>query len=145
MAKYFFIILIFIIVSVSVFYGLVYKSESTNNESFNSNSNQKANNWGGPPVRTALHDAVFNKTYEDIEDMLVLGANPNAIDENGQTPVHFAAFFGKLDVLKLLIDHGGDVNMKDNYNWKPLDLVIEKPANEDILDFLEEVTEEDIK
>lgn len=137
-------ILIFIIVSVSVFYGLVYKSEyGTNEQSAKTNKNQKANNWGGPPVRTALHDAVFYKTYDDVEGMLVLGANPNAIDENGQTPLHFAAHFGKLDVTELLIEYGADVNARDNYNWKPLDLVIEKPANEDLLDYLEEITEED--
>ncbi|KAG5362176.1 Ankyrin repeat-containing protein [Yarrowia sp. C11] len=41
------------------------------------------------------------------------GISPNAKDENGYTPVHAAASYGHLDLLRYLIDKGGDINVTD--------------------------------
>ncbi|KAK6495311.1 hypothetical protein TWF481_003336 [Arthrobotrys musiformis] len=45
----------------------------------------------------------------------------NAKDENGYTPLHAAASYGHLDLLRLLINsHGGDVNLRDDDGDTPL-------------------------
>ncbi|KAF3079524.1 hypothetical protein TWF594_002204 [Orbilia oligospora] len=53
-----------------------------------------------------------------------LSARPslvNAKDENGYTPIHAAASYGHLDLLRTLIkDHGGDVNLRDDDGDTPL-------------------------
>ncbi|KAF3909902.1 Tankyrase-1 [Orbilia brochopaga] len=53
-----------------------------------------------------------------------LSANPalvNAKDENGYTPIHAAASYGHLDLLRTLIrEHGGDVNVRDDDGDTPL-------------------------
>ncbi|RDW22954.1 ankyrin repeat-containing domain protein [Yarrowia lipolytica] len=41
------------------------------------------------------------------------GLSPNAKDENGYTPVHAAASYGHMDLLRYLIDKGGDINVTD--------------------------------
>lgn len=38
----------------------------------------------------------------------------NFQDETGKTAAHYAAAYGKLDILKLLIAHGADVHLEDN-------------------------------
>ncbi|KAK6531376.1 hypothetical protein TWF281_008183 [Arthrobotrys megalospora] len=45
----------------------------------------------------------------------------NAKDENGYTPIHAAASYGHLGLLRTLIkDHGGDVNLRDDDGDTPL-------------------------
>lgn len=39
--------------------------------------------------------------------------NPNSKDPNGYTPIHAAASYGHIDLLKLLIERGGDINIQD--------------------------------
>jgi len=43
----------------------------------------------------------------------------NAISSYGWTPLHCAAFNGRLEVPKFLIEKGADVNAKNNYGWTP--------------------------
>jgi len=55
--------------------------------------------------------------FSDDRVMKVLldaGANPNARDEGGATPLMHAATFGEEEAAKILIRYGADVNLKDN-------------------------------
>jgi ankyrin repeat protein len=47
------------------------------------------------------------------------GADVNAVDKNGWTPLHFATKYNEKTV-KLLIDKGADVNAVDKEGWTPL-------------------------
>lgn len=47
-------------------------------------------------------------------------ANPNLANREGMTPIHLAAFRGHLDILKLLIEAGVNVNLKRNDDATPL-------------------------
>ncbi|KAH8389317.1 hypothetical protein KR215_000249, partial [Drosophila sulfurigaster] len=38
----------------------------------------------------------------------------------GRTPLHYAADFGQLKMIKFLVDIGADVNSEDKYNITPL-------------------------
>jgi ankyrin repeat protein len=55
-----------------------------------------------------------------IRELLAAGANPNARNTLGRTAVHSAVYWERPDVLKLLLDHGGDPNAVDSYGLTPL-------------------------
>ncbi|GEQ70219.1 hypothetical protein JCM33374_g3895 [Metschnikowia sp. JCM 33374] len=44
----------------------------------------------------------------------------NAKDPNGYTPIHAAASYGHIELLKLLVSRGGDINIQDNEGDTPL-------------------------
>lgn len=48
------------------------------------------------------------------------GGNPNVRSDEGLTPVHIAAAWGKVDILKLLLRNGGDPEAKDLNRKTPL-------------------------
>ena len=117
-----------------------YQGRIHQNQQANTQPVVTANKWNGKPVSTALHEAAWKASYEEITNLLEMGGDPNARDEHGQTPLHHAAFFNRLDVVKLLISYGGNPDMEDNFGWRPLNMVVEKPENEDVLSYLEEIT-----
>lgn len=57
----------------------------------------------------------FAGSKDVVEFLIANGADVNAKDPVGQTPLHFAARRGDKDVAELLIDKGADVNAKDSY------------------------------
>ncbi|KAK6360671.1 hypothetical protein TWF730_006805 [Orbilia blumenaviensis] len=66
---------------------------------------------------TALHGA-----YDSAPITLALlraGADPNACNNSGATPMSFAAQTDQEEVLEILINHNGLVNGKDKKGWTP--------------------------
>lgn len=55
-----------------------------------------------------------------IEQLLNKGTSPNAKDANGYTPLHAAASYAHIELLKLLVLKGGDVNVQDSDGDTPL-------------------------
>ena len=53
------------------------------------------------------------------------GANVNAKDDLGYSPLHWSARLGKDNVAKLLIEHNADVNARDANRKTPLHLATE--------------------
>lgn len=45
---------------------------------------------------------------------------PNSKDPNGYTPIHAAASYGHTDLLRMLIERGGDINIQDEEGDTPL-------------------------
>ena len=55
-----------------------------------------------------------------VREAIRLGADVNAKDKFGSTPLHYAALIGQARTVELLISKGADVNAKDDYDWTPL-------------------------
>ena len=70
---------------------------------------------------TLLHEAM---TAEMLELLIQHGAEINAVDEKGVTPLHNAVYANRLPVVRVLLTHGADVNAKDSGGDTPLDWLI---------------------
>ncbi len=71
--------------------------------------------------RTPLHCALeFEAEFSVVEYLLKNGANPNAQDDNGDTPLHYAAENGDMASVKLLLSHKADPNVINVYSKTPL-------------------------
>lgn len=74
------------------------------------------------PLMTALMYAIISET-EAVEKAAVLlnaGADPNARAILGLTAIYFAVEKNNLDILKLLLEHGADINSADEAGDTPL-------------------------
>jgi ankyrin repeat protein len=55
-----------------------------------------------------------------VQDLLERGADLEAKNEEGWTPLHLASYKDNIETTKLLIDAGADVEAKDNHGMTPL-------------------------
>lgn len=63
-----------------------------------------------------------NEGKADIVES-ILARNPNckdAVDEDGYTPLHRACYNNHVDIAKILLRYGADVNARTEYEWTPL-------------------------
>lgn len=72
-----------------------------------------------------LSDAILKGTKEQVEQMLALGADANAIDMYGFTPLIEAAIANRLDIADLLLKNGADVTKKDMAGGSALQWAVE--------------------
>jgi len=57
----------------------------------------------------------------EIKKLLDTGMNINTLDtRNGMALLHFAASYGRLDIIKYFLDSGADVNVFDRFMDTPL-------------------------
>jgi ankyrin repeat protein len=73
-----------------------------------------------------------------IEYLLSVGANINAKNMNGQNAIHLAAYFVKLETMKLLVSLGCDFNAKNGDGKTPLQ-VVQKYGKMESVAFLKQV------
>ena len=53
-------------------------------------------------------------------ELIKSGANIDAIDVTGWASIHYAAYFGYIELAKLLLENGAQTNVKDKEGWTPL-------------------------
>lgn len=74
-----------------------------------------------PTNGTELFSAIENADIEKINTLIDNGTDVNARDENGYTPLMFAAVKGDANIANLLISEGADINRADMKNgWTAL-------------------------
>ncbi|MFQ6035794.1 MAG: M56 family metallopeptidase, partial [Sedimentisphaerales bacterium] len=71
---------------------------------------------------TPLHEAATAGDIKQVKSLLSKGADVNAKDEKGNTPLHIVARYGyrQKDIAELLIARGADVNAKNEYGTTAL-------------------------
>ncbi len=99
-------------------------------EGYDPNQKDK-NGW------TALHFASQEQSLEATKVLLALGANVNATDSQGNTPLWRAVFNcrGQGEVINALLEAGADADKKNDHGISPRDLA-NKIANYNIAKFL---------
>lgn len=60
--------------------------------------------------RNLLHLAVHSASKEMIKLLLASNVNVNALDMHGETPLSLVVRYGRLDIVRLLLDNGANVN-----------------------------------
>ncbi|ELU11177.1 hypothetical protein CAPTEDRAFT_119264 [Capitella teleta] len=65
-------------------------------------------------IDTKLHDAVRYSDLEEVIEALRDGLDPNQIGTYLWSPLHEACSNGEDDIVKVLIQHGGDPNKADS-------------------------------
>ncbi len=66
-------------------------------------------------INSVLIDAARDDDTDIMLGLLEVGADVNAKDIGGYTALMWAAGLGHIDTVKLILDHGADVNVRNNY------------------------------
>jgi len=69
---------------------------------------------------TPLHRAAREWSSSEIEELLAMGADPNARTMRGSTAAHIVILAGGPSKLDLLVKHGADIDARDNEGRTPL-------------------------
>ena len=64
-------------------------------------------------------DCWKSASIEKLQHELSLGTSVKARDENGLTPLHFAADFGTTESIRILLQTGADIGARDEDGWTP--------------------------
>jgi ankyrin repeat protein len=62
----------------------------------------------------ALYRAVVEGRIDRMKGLLAAGADPDGLGSDGLSPLHSAARQGNVEMIKLLLEHGADVNVFAN-------------------------------
>lgn len=69
---------------------------------------------------TALVNAAFICDFMKVRELLAAGADPNARDEDGRTPLFSAVLGASVGLVGLLLEKGADVNARDHAGYTAL-------------------------
>ena len=71
-----------------------------------------------------IHSVIANKNMDFLHVLLIHGANPNLLDDDGRCPLHTAVFWANVEAINLLLRYGADPLIKDHDNQTPLEEAI---------------------
>ena len=73
-----------------------------------------------------LFEACKKGDVKRVEELLDEGANPNARDERGRTPLHYAVLSGAEKIVELLVSRKAEVNARDAEGKTPLHYAVQR-------------------
>jgi len=76
----------------------------------------------GAPVNAPLADAAEKADWPRVATLLKDHADVNALQTDGMTAIHWAAYHDNLESAKLLLAAGADAKAENHYNVTPLSL-----------------------
>ena len=77
-------------------------------------------------VNQQLFQCVCDGDVGSVKAALKRGAQVNAKDRHGRSPLHFASKKGNVEVMELLLEHGAQVNVEDGGRRSPLHIASRK-------------------
>src|SRR5262249_44292721 len=77
-------------------------------------------------IQQKFISAIISGKNTELPSLLKQGANPNAQDLSGWTPLHFAALHANQSAVEFLLKNGAQVNAINQEDQTPLDLIIDK-------------------
>ena len=87
--------------------------------------------------KTPLHKAVWMDPKPDVVELLIAhGANPQAVNTYGYTPLHWAAKHGHLKSVQILMEQKVDVHALNKNGHTPMDMAIRFGQDEVVHFFL---------
>ena len=86
---------------------------------------------------TVIHDAICNRSYKMLENLVKDGININTSDELGNFPIHVAARIGDDIILNHLLKNNASVNAKNQNHQTALHLAAQN-GHKDVFDTLQE-------
>jgi ankyrin repeat protein len=74
--------------------------------------------------QTPLHLAALSLSAQSVSALLQAGAKHDVYDNDLKTPLHYAVIksLGSVDIARLLIESGANVNSQDKMGFSPLHL-----------------------
>ena len=84
--------------------------------------NQKENLMTKKQIDKALLEGCESGDYNKVRLAINFGADLEAKNNYGLTPLHLASRLNHIEIAKLLIDRGADLEAKTNGGWTPLHL-----------------------
>lgn len=86
--------------------------------------------------RSALAEAVYYGEKDIVEILVEYGEDPNQMhydsDGYGESAVHVASYCSSADILEYLLNHGGDISLKNSEGKTPYDLAKESGLKENM-------------
>ena len=82
-----------------------------------------------------MHDAVIFGKEDGVECLKLLlehDADPNKVNEDEDTALHFAVLYGVKKAIKLLLEHGADPNLVNEDGNTPLTVAAENDLDVDM-------------
>ena len=80
----------------------------------------------GPQID--ILDAAKKGKTKEVEALLAKGADLEARDSNGRTPLMLAAQYGRTDTVRLLLDKGAQPDARDSHRWNAYMLALLAPS-----------------
>lgn len=76
-------------------------------------------------ILETLHKEILwaaNEGKADLVESILMRdiTTKDSVDDDGYTPLHRAAYTNNVDIAKILIQHGANVNAKTEFGWTPL-------------------------
>lgn len=74
---------------------------------------------------------------DEVVHLIELGGNPNLQDHHKSTPLHIACAQSRVNIVKILLQRGADIRIKNIWDLEPLYLA-QLVQNREIINLLEE-------
>jgi ankyrin repeat protein len=83
-----------------------------------------------------LHAAVVGGQKKVVEFLITKGADVNAKDRGGYTPLFYAVWHNREETAKLLLDKGADPNVRSVWNRTPLHWAVRQGGSKEMIELL---------
>ena len=123
------------LLSVSMFSTSCFSMQSAGQRAGKNKEKRSSKGTMSPEKQKALDEALIEAAAQDnanqVSALLTQGASVNYQDEVGATPLHVAAFWHRIKVVKILLDHKARTDIEDHLKETALLSLLHSPLGND--------------